>query len=133
MKWFSRAAARRRARAGSPEDEFDPFAAAPVPETAAEAAGDDAHRAQLSELAHALDAFADVLRLDRARPEDQAELRDVAGMARMLSVRPHGRIDELALTDRVPHLVEPDDHATKSPYGHYQLRIDRAADALRAD
>ncbi|CAN5733573.1 hypothetical protein BH10ACT1_BH10ACT1_00460 [soil metagenome] len=88
-------------------------------------------RTQLSELAHGLDAFADVLKLDRARPEDQARLRDVAARARMLTVRPHARQDELALADHVPQLVPPDDHATKSPYGHYQLRLDRAVAALR--
>jgi len=130
VKWFSRAAARRRDRDGT--DEFDPFAAAPEPESAADQADDEARRTQLAELAHGLDAFADVLRLDRARPDDQATLRDVAAMARMLTVRAHGRIDELALLDRVPQLVPPDDHATKSPYGHYQLRLDRAVAALRA-
>lgn len=85
----------------------------------------------LAELAHALEAFADALRLDRAGPDDEQLLRDLAGQARLLSVRPHPPAAEDVVLDRVPHLVEADHRATHSRYGHLQLRVDRAVAALR--
>ena len=86
---------------------------------------------RLTELAHACTSFADTLALDRAMEPEQLVLRDLAGRARVLSMRRHEPADAVALADQVPHLVEPDHRATHSRYGHHQLRLDRAADALR--
>lgn len=93
--------------------------------------GRPASARQLAELGHALEGFADALRLDRARPDDEDRLRALAARARVLSVRPHARAAELDLAADVPHLVEPDHRATHSTYGHLQLRLDTATAALR--
>ncbi len=100
-----------------PEPEVDPLAPA----------------RRLGELAHALEAFADALRVDRARPQDERLLRDLASRARALALRPHPRAADLALVELVPRLVEPDHRATHSTYGHNQLRVDRAVDRLQGD